>query len=629
MSPLILILDDLFGRNMSAERNPDRENLCAHFLWQDKTEDNAASASRQKVLSPSAKAVFFRGQTPECANIGDVVENNLEASLAKVREGWTDAIAQGKPPWSFLLLDLCFYTGRVTEESHRRTPGMPDGRAGDDDPRSYFGLTLLDAIHREFPELPIFILSSKPREEVSLEFSRRGALGFIARDDLRGPELLEEALQQHGLLPDLAGEIIGNSLPLLLALREARRAARHRENLLIRGERGTGKELLARYIHRMHAPVQDSSDRPFVTVNSAVFTPSLFAAELFGIQPRTATGVDGKTGLVEVANGGDLFLDEIADMPLKVQSAMLRVLQERQVTSVGAREPKSLDVRFLSATNADLEDTSRGFRSDLLDRLSLGGSLWLPPLRERRGDIPLLAEKFVREAEDSRNGAMRRDIAPEALEMLCDHDWPGNIRELRSAIFDAVNRYPVMEHLVPGHLRLGGGMRRAGVTPRPLTEDVSPLPVVEESVKNADPMREWLEIQSRLRFDSQQTVLWAGRLDELQHAHYRLMARYLLAAVQATKRCTPKFPQGIIQIHPAAKLATGDDSLSASKAADLFKRLLGPLEEELQGELKEAFEKAVSLRPRTGKAKSGSLAAGLMVKALPIRPQALPLGEKI
>lgn len=248
--PQIFILDDFFGREITNGNNSDRENICAHFLVEDVTCDTVNKMGLQRVIKPTAQAVFFRGQTPNCANIGDVVENNLKASLAKVHEGWTNALSQGKPPWSLLLLDLCFYTGLVTEESHRRTPGMPEGRPGDDDPRSYFGLTLLDAIHREFPELPIFILSSKPREEVSLEFSRRGALGFIARDDLRGPELLEEALQQHGLLPDPAGEIVGYSLPLLLALREARRAARHRENLLIRGERGTGKKLLARYIHK-------------------------------------------------------------------------------------------------------------------------------------------------------------------------------------------------------------------------------------------------------------------------------------------------------------------------------------------------------------------------------------------
>ena len=209
--------------------------------------------------------------------------------------------------------------------------------------------------------------------------------------------------------------------------------------------------------------------------------------------------------------------------------------------------------------------------------------------------------------------------------MLRAHDWPGNIRELRSAIFDAVNRHPDMEHLVPGHLRLGSGMRHAGMPPRPLAEEASPPAVAEETVNDGDPLREWLEIQSRLCFDPQQTGLWAGRLDELQRAHYRLMARYLLAAVQATKRCTPKCPLGIIQIHPAAKLATGDDSLSASKAADLFKRLLGPLEDELEGELKEALEKAVSLRPRTGKAKSGSIVAGLMAKDLTVRTHTLPL----
>ena len=604
MLPRLLVVDDLFGRNLAAGRNVDRENLCAHFLWQDATGDAAARASRQRVLKPTAEAVFFRGQTPTVSDLGATVENDLPGTLARLREGWTDALARGGLPWAMLLLDLCFYTGRVTDESHRRTPGMPEGRHGDDDPGSYFGLTLLDAVHREFPELPVFILSSKPREEVSLEFSRRGALGFIARDDLHGPDLLEEALWQHGLLPDPNGEVVGNSLPILLALREARRAARHRGNLLIRGARGSGKELLASYAHRVggDANAERRKDRPLVTVNSAVLRTELFSSELFGIESKTASGVSGKIGLIEAADGGDLFLDEIADMPPEAQAAVLRVLQERRITRVGARQSKSVDVRFLSATNADLETDPRGFRADLLDRLRLGGTLWLPPLRERKTDIPLLAERFVREAETLRAGTLRREITPEVMEILLVQDWPGNIRELRACLFDAVYRHPDVEHLVPSHLRITGKPTGRQPTLGEAQPDARLQPVqLPESTAD---LASLLTMQAEVRFDPGDIAEWSGRLKEVQHVHAWLLARYLQAALEATRRRTPEHPEGLIQIHPAVKLITGDTSLTASKAADVIKRLLRPLENELEGDLREALDIALRLRPRSAKAAS-------------------------
>lgn len=594
MLPVLLVIDDLFGRNFRGGGNPDRENLCAHFLWKDVTEDAASVASRQKILKPTAEVVFCRGQLPAVSDAGMVVENDLQVALELLRKGWTESLAKGLPPWAMVLLDLCFYTGLVTEESNHRTPGMPEGRPGDDDPRSYFGLTLLDAIHREFPELPIMILSSKPREEVSLEFSRRGALGFIDRSDLRGPELLEEAIWQHGLIPDPTGGIAGNSLPTLLALREARRAARHRENILIRGERGSGKELLANYIHKAGLHLEVEKVRSFLMVNSAVFTPNLFASELFGIEPKTATGVDGKIGLIEAAEGGALFLDEIADMSAEVQAAVLRVLQEKQFTPVGGRKPKKVDVRFLSATNADLEDEKRSFRPDLLDRLRIGGTIWLPPLRERKSDIPLLAEKFVREAESDRKGAMRREITPEALELLNSSDWPGNIRDLRSCLFDAVNRHPDVEHLVAAHIRLpsAGKSTASGSTK-------NEVPATDR--RHSFEIAALLDFEGNIAFEQQDIGQWSGRLADVQDAHSRLLARYLEAALEATKRRTPEHPDGLIQIHPALKLITGDTSLTASKAADFIKRLLGSLEHELEGDLQEALAIAVRLRPRSSK----------------------------
>ena len=623
MLPRILILDDLFGRSLPNDQNIDRENLCAHFLWHDSSGDEAEIGNRQKVLQPTAEAVFFRAQTPRCADIGDIVKNDLKSTLEVIRGGWPpriqDGTAKAITPWSMLLLDLCFYTGRVTEESHRRTPGMPEGMPGDDDPDNYFGLTLLDAIHREFPELPIFILSSKPRDDVSLEFSRRGALGFIARDDIRGPELLQEALWQHGLLCDSSGQIVGQSLPMLLALREARRAAGHRENVLIRGERGVGKELLAQYIHQctnLHAVVQKTkpegserhdkkAERPFVTVNSAVFTPNLFASELFGIQPRTATGVDGKFGLIETADHGDLFLDEIADMSAEVQAAMLRVSQERRFTPVGARKPKSVDVRFLSATNVDLEDEALRFRADLLDRLRIGGTLWLPPLRERQSDIPLLTERYVREAEVQRKGAMRRQITAEVLDALRSYHWPGNVREFRSVIVDAVNRHPDVEHFVPGHLRFGAEKDRivsVGSSPPQSMDSTG------ESVVEMKDFAQLMEVMTSFQFDPADREAWAGKFSQFQSVFARLAAKYIKVALLASRKPTPDNLQGNILIHPAIRLLTGDRKLTASKAADLIKRCLNisPIDRDeiLKDEvLKEAYEIAMRLRPSSGRKK--------------------------
>lgn len=594
--PRLLVIDDLFGRTVLGGLNEERADLCARLLIRDITGDSTPRAARRQVANPRAEAVFIRGQTPRAAVVGDTVENSIESCLEAVQRGWRPSA--GVLEWSLVLVDLCFYTGRVTAASHHQAAGMPEGRPGDDRASDYFGLKVIAALRQQYSELPIVILSSMSRDEVSRQFSELGALGFVPRSGPDSPEVLDELLWQHGLLGDSAGEVVGNSLQLLLALREARRAARHRENLLIRAERGSGKELLARYVHRASVAPKASGGRPFVTVNSAQFSPSLFAADLFGIEPRTATGVDGKVGLIEMAHHGDLFLDEIADMHLEAQAAILRVLQERQVTRVGSRQPREVDVRFLSATNADVEEASRGIRSDLLDRLRAGGTIWIPALRERPTDIPLLVEGFVRQAEAQRKGSLRRDVTPAALDALQAYYWPGNVRELRSAVFDAVYRFPHVEHLVPIHLRLtsvGGEMatiRSTGADPGPTVS----TPYAGNEEASLDSL---LARLAKTQFDHQRVGEWAGRLGDLQREQSRLMARMLGVAMEVTKRRTPDRPEGIVQIHPALRLLTGDSDLTASKAADLCKRLLGPLEDELEGDLLAAYETAVRLRPKS------------------------------
>lgn len=596
--PRILIVDDLFGRAHTDRRNEERANLCGQYLIEDITGDETGKGIKQKIKRPTAQAVFYRGQQPVRASVGDEVENDLEGTLRIIRNGWE---THGQEPrWAMILLDLCFYTGRVTQESNRRTLGMPEGREGDDGPEQYFGLRLLDEIVHQFPDLPVVILSSKSRDEVSLEFTSKGALGFLPREDERSPELLREMIWRHGLVPDSTGDIVGHSKSLLLALRAARRAALNRQNILIRGERGTGKELFARYIYK-HGRKGPSA--PFVPVNSSVLMPTLYASELFGITKRVATNVDGREGLIMAADGGFLFFDEIGDMLPETQSGILRVLEYREVTPVGSRNSYPVDVRFLSATNMDIEGKASigSFRSDLLDRLREGGTVYLPPLRERKDDIPLLVEMFVREAENENPAALKRQIESKALEKISSYAWPGNIRQLRSTILNSVNNHPDVEHLVPGHIQIPAGQEPKQVMVSIAEQSYSSL--TGEAQQAHETLDGLMGALDDLAFDPTKPGELAGKLRRIEEAFARLIARYLKATLEATRQSTPDNPDGKVRIHPAVKLMMNDNSLPATKAADTVKQLLRicpdaitlMLEDPI---LKEAYDVALRLRPK-------------------------------
>jgi two-component system response regulator GlrR len=596
--PRLLIIDDLFGRTHPNQRNEERANLCGQFLIEDVTGDELGKGASQRIKKPIAQAIFCRGQIPNCATVGDVVENDTAGTLQSIRDGWTNWCPD-RPLWSMILLDLCFYTGTVTQESNRKALGMPEGRHGDDHPTQYFGLHLLKEIQTLFPDLPVVILSSKPREQVSRKFSQHGALAFLSRDDERSPELLRDYIRRHGLLPDESGEIVGRSKSLLLTLRAARRAASDRRNILIRGERGTGKELLARYIHRQSL---QESQRPFVVVDSGTLSPQLYASELFGHRRGAFTGADrDRTGRILRANGGDLFLDEIGNMPADVQVGLLRVLEYREVTPLGVAEGQPVDVRFLSATNDDLDGKAAtgGFRQDLLDRLKVGGVVFLRPLRERVEDIDFLVEHFVREAEQAKPDAMKRRVDLEALEVLRSYWWPGNIRELRSVIYSAVFSYPDVEYLVPVHLHLDEGVS-SGRKSHILTK---PEHIMSDHNLLINTPDELVATLAGCRFDRAQSVDLLGRLPLLQEVYARLLAQLLKAALQATLKPTLDNPDGEVLIHPAIKLITGDRTITASKAADVIKRILNicpEIEESLMADplLKEAYETSLRLRPR-------------------------------
>lgn len=605
--PRILIIDDLFGRQIKDQPNRDRANLCGMYGLEDVTGDESVSTG-EEVVDPVAQVVFFRGQRPLCADIGDTVENDLDATTAFVRKGWQ--VAPGEDRWALVLLDLCFYTGQVTPASHQGVAGMPEGRPQDDDARTYFGLRILERLHAEFPELPVVILSSKKRDDVSESFTAHGALGFIPRTDAASPELLRSFLWRHGLVGDTTGTIAGNSLALLLALRAARRVATDRRNVLIRGERGTGKELLARYINQCAA--SEGRKRPLVAVDSGALTPSLYYSELFGHTKGSFTGALSKhQGLVAKADGGDLFFDEIGNMPMDVQAGLLRVLETRVVMPLGAAVGREADVRFLAATNVDIEEnaaTGVGFRGDLLDRLREGGTIVLPPLRERCEDIPRLAERLVRQAEAENAGAMRRKISAETMAMLIAQPWDGNIRELRSCIFKAVNDHPDVEYLVPDHLELAGSKPDKVDNQSYMRQSRQPGDGSHQlSAGGFARFSDLVGILERFEVRPDDSMDWAGRWAQFQSANARVMMGLLHAALYATRRLTPQHPEGEIKIHPAIKLLTGDTTLTASKAADLIKRIFAGAPEAVCHEslqdpiLKAAHDIALRLRPKSAK----------------------------
>ncbi|WP_457670425.1 sigma 54-interacting transcriptional regulator [Thiolapillus sp.] len=272
------------------------------------------------------------------------------------------------------------------------------------------------------------------------------ALGRLALDILSGCRQQEPILPQPTeTSPPLPG--VGSRNERVKKLyASCRKIAKGSIPVLILGESGTGKEVLARWIHE-----QSGRQGAFVTLNCATLGRDLLEAELFGVEKGAATGVEARPGILERANGGTVFLDEVGEMPPEIQARLLRALEDTSIYRVGGKNPVPVEVRFLAATNRPLEENlgEEGFRLDLFHRLA-AFDITLPPLRERREDIPQLAAFFFENA--ARNaGVGTPGITRGALSRLLDHDWPGNIRELRNEMERAVLLLDPGEPLDQGH----------------------------------------------------------------------------------------------------------------------------------------------------------------------------------
>jgi DNA-binding NtrC family response regulator len=275
---------------------------------------------------------------------------------------------------------------------------------------------------------------------------RRLWLEADVKDDPRDPQgkifFLYDVTEVHDLrrlLDERAQfyDLLGKSAVMQQVYQQIRAVARVDSTVLIEGETGTGKELVARAIHA----VSHRKDKPFIAVNCAGLTEALLASQLFGHKRGAFTGaIEDHQGLFEAANGGTLLLDEIGDIPMAVQNQLLRVLQEREIVRLGETRPRKIDVRLLAATHRSLTDemTKGNFRTDLFYRIRVA-RIAVPELRERREDIPLLAASFLAQFSAA-VGKSVTELSHEAVRLLMDHPWPGNVRELRSAIEFAVIR---------------------------------------------------------------------------------------------------------------------------------------------------------------------------------------------
>jgi two-component system, NtrC family, response regulator GlrR len=307
------------------------------------------------------------------------------------------------------------------------------------------GLALFEEIHRQAPTLPVIILTAHGTIPDAVEATQRGVFSFLPKP-FDGKGLLELVAQAfrlsaappehgNGLSEEWRKDLVTQNPRMEELLQRARRIARSEASVLIYGPSGSGKELLARAIHRSSA----RAERAFVAVNCAAIPEGLLESELFGHRRGAFTGAaSDHMGLIPAADGGTLFLDEIGDMPLALQAKLLRVLEERVVRPVGATQPASVDIRVISATNRVLEtDMKDGrFREDLYYRLNVV-SLDLPPLAERREDIVPLAAHFLA-ITAARYERKIEAFAPDALELLLGAPWPGNVRQLLNVVEQVV-----------------------------------------------------------------------------------------------------------------------------------------------------------------------------------------------
>jgi len=367
------------------------------------------------------------------------------------------------------------------------------------------GLELLESLRRLNAHLPVIVMTAFSSVETAVEAMKRGAADFLPKpfsldhlDAVVSKALEVQRLREENTrLREELGQryrienIVGAGPKMQEILSAVMRVAPTRTTVLLCGESGVGKDLIARAIH-YHSP---RASQPFVKINCTAIPENLMESELFGYEKGAFTGaVTSRPGKFEQADKGTVFLDEIGDVPPAVQVKLLRVLQDRELERLGSNRTRQVDVRVIAATNADLRRALEegNFREDLYYRLNVF-PITIPPLRERPEDIPLLAERFLRRFA-AETGSRVREISPEAMRKLTSYHWPGNVRELENVIERSL-LYADGTVLGPEHIRLDYAPSRAsngqpaasatGFLPEGMTLDEYEKQLIREALRRA------------------------------------------------------------------------------------------------------------------------------------------------
>src|SRR5438132_2190645 len=333
------------------------------------------------------------------------------------------------------------------------------------------GLALTRALREESPETPVIIITGKGSIDAAVEAVREGVFDFVEKplDPARLKVILQRALEKREtehemhVLRRRLGQVdagvglIGQSPAMRRVMDLVAKVAPSKASVVIGGQSGTGKEMVARAVHQL----SPRRDKAFIAINCSAIPAGLMESEMFGHERGAFTGADQRRlGAWELADGGTLFLDEIGDLPIELQAKFLRVLEDERLRRLGGKSEISVDVRVISASNRDLKEEIKAgrFREDLYFRLNVF-QIPLSPLKERRDDIPLLVQHFI-DRFGREGGKKLAGETPQAMKILCEYGWPGNIRELRNTLERAVilcgGGIIDVEHL-PAELAVGGG----------------------------------------------------------------------------------------------------------------------------------------------------------------------------
>jgi DNA-binding NtrC family response regulator len=504
--PRILVIDDQLGTDDDLRADFLADTNCIELGFDAVEPDIDHNAPRQ----PLAAVTFCRGQEVS----EGFVENCYREIKKAVKKRWNDA-----KRWSLVLLDAMFVSGPLDG-------ALVSGQDADE----RFGEQIRQDLGRDFPELPVAMLTSKPQSEMQTQDA-----AYLSKKNL-SPHELARALVQHGRLTReqqkavlrIPQSLTVASDAMMKVFLRAFLCAPTNANVLLLGETGVGKEETARYI----VTLSPRASHPFVAMNVAAITETLIESELFGHEKGAFTGAtERRPGAFERASGGTLFLDEIGDMSPSMQSKILRASQERRIERVGGKETIPVDIRLISATHQDLtaKISDGTFREDLLYRVNTF-SIDIPPLRERPDDIVAMAEAFLAtlQAEFGKRGI---SLSPGAKARLQEYGFPGNVRELRNIIEGLViqkGSYTVVDaDDLPAHLRKQHVRPSKGAEPRAVV-------LTKASADGSIALSDLADALLTLPIDARDPAL-QGALTRLNSAYRELLKRLAGAALQSTK----------------------------------------------------------------------------------------------